>query len=161
VLQRIRAGLKVVVGEGGTTTTTMDESGDAFRYGPMGTEQSPCAAECGCPDSQLCSGASRSTLRIVPERSVAITLRGESPLKYFASPPTVRVRAGARQLAVFRPTRDFTWRVQVPGSVLMESGGTVTIETDKVYLPGQAEGTADARRLGLRVFEVRVEAAAQ
>ncbi len=65
------------------------------------------------------------------------------------------------QLAVFRPTRDFTWRVQVPGSVLMESGGTVTIETDKVYLPGQAEGTADARRLGLRVFEVRVEAAAQ
>ena len=103
----------------------------------------------------------RATLRIVPERSVAITLRGESPLKYFASPPTVRVRAGARQLAVFRPTRDFTWRVQVPGSVLMESGGTVTIETDKVYLPGQAEGTADARRLGLRVFEVRVEAAAQ
>ena len=67
MLQRIRAGLKVVVGEGGTTTTTMDESGDAFRYGPMGTEQSPCAAECGCPDSQLCSGASRSTLRIVPD----------------------------------------------------------------------------------------------
>jgi hypothetical protein len=102
----------------------------------------------------------RATLRIVPERSVAITIRGESPLKYFASPPTVRVRAGARQLAVFRPNRDFTWRLQVPGDVLMQSGGTVTIETDKVYLPGPAEGTADARRLGLRVFEVRVEAAA-
>ena len=103
----------------------------------------------------------RATLRIVPARSVAITLRGESPLKYFTSAPTVKVRAGARQLAVFRPTRDFTWRVLVPGEVLMESAGTVTIETDKVYLPGQAEGTADARRLGLRVFEVRVEPAAQ
>lgn len=100
----------------------------------------------------------RATLRIVSERSVAITIRGESPLKYFASAPTVTVRAGARQLAVFRPNRDFTWRLQVPGDVLTQSGGTVTIETDKVYLPGQAEGTADARRLGLRVFEVRVEA---
>jgi len=50
--------------------------------------------------------------------------------------------------------------LQVPAEVLIQSGGTVTIETDEVYLPGQAEGTADARRLGLRVFEVRVEAAA-
>jgi hypothetical protein len=100
----------------------------------------------------------RATVRIVPARGVAITMRGESPLKYFTDAPTVRVRAGSRQLAVFRPTGDFTWRLQVPESVLSDSDGTVTIETDKVYQPGQAEGTADARRLGLRIFEVRVEA---
>jgi hypothetical protein len=102
----------------------------------------------------------RATLRILPARSVAITVRGESPLKYFTTPPTVRVRAGSQQLAVFRPTSDFSWRLQAPENVLADSEGTVTIETDKVYLPGQAEGTADARRLGLRVFDVRVEPAA-
>jgi len=100
----------------------------------------------------------RATLRILPVRSVGIMVRGESPLKYFSAPPTVRIRAGSRELAVFRPTSDFSWRVQVPEDALAASDGTVTIETDQVYLPGQVEGTADARRLGLRVFEVRVEA---
>ena len=47
----------------------------------------------------------------------------------------------------------------VPAAALEASDGTVTIETDKIYLPGQAEGTADARRLGLRVFDVEIEAA--
>ena len=86
-------------------------------------------------------------------------LRGESPLRYFDAPPTVHVRAGSRELRVFRPDRDFEWTVPVPAAALEASGGTVTIETDKIYLPGQAEGTADARRLGLRVFDVEIEAA--
>jgi hypothetical protein len=102
----------------------------------------------------------RATLRILPVRDVAIHLGGESPLKYFDSPPTVRIRAGARELAVFHPAGDFSWNVNVPADALVASGGRVTIETDKVYLPGQAEGTADARRLGLRIFETRVVPAA-
>jgi hypothetical protein len=102
----------------------------------------------------------RATLRILSGRDVTIRLRGESPLKYFDAPPTVRVRAGAQELRVFRPDRDFEWVVAVPGTALAASGGAVTIETDKVYLPGQAEGTADRRRLGLRVFAVQVEASA-
>ena len=102
----------------------------------------------------------RATLRLLPVRSVVITISGESPLKYFTAPPTVRVRAGSQQIAVYRPTSDFNWRLEVPETALVGSDGTVTIETDKVYLPGQVEGTADARRLGLRVFDVRVEAAA-
>jgi hypothetical protein len=61
-----------------------------------------------------------------------------------------------RELARFRPAGDFTWRVNVPGEALAASDGVITIETDQVYLPGQAEGTADARRLGLRMFEVEV-----
>ena len=64
--------------------------------------------------------------------------------------------AGERQLAIFHPERDFSWSVTVPEDALAASGGLVTIETDKVYLPGQAEGTADARRLGLRIYETRV-----
>jgi hypothetical protein len=96
-------------------------------------------------------------LRILPtDAMVDVTIRGESPVKYVHAVPTVRIRAGSRELAVFKPDRDFTWNVSVPGQVLAASGGVITIETDKVYLPGQAEGTADARRLGLRIFETSV-----
>ena len=99
----------------------------------------------------------RATLRILPPTAaVTIAMRGESPLKYVRTIPTVRIRAGSRELAVFRPTEDFLWNVTVPADALEASGGLVTIETDQVYLPGQAEGTADARRLGLRVFETEV-----
>jgi len=102
----------------------------------------------------------RATLRVLPVRDVVVHLAGESPLKYFDSAPTVRIRAGARELAVFHPTRDFSWNVHVSADALKASGGTVTIETDKVYLPGQAERTADARRLGLRIFQTQVVPAA-
>jgi hypothetical protein len=98
----------------------------------------------------------RATLRILGSGDVTVRLRGESPLKYFASTPTVRIHAGARELAVFHPDRDFTWEVPVPAGVLDASGGIVTIETDNVYLPGQVEGTADRRRLGLRIFDTQV-----
>jgi hypothetical protein len=103
------------------------------------------------------SGA-RATLRIVPARTVVVKLQGESPLRYFDAAPTVRIKAGDREIASYRPAADFSWRVRVPVDALAASGGAVTIETDKLYLPGQAEGTADARRLGLRLFEVSVEA---
>ena len=69
MLQRIRAGWKIILGEGGTNSKTIDDSGDAFRYRPSaeGVEQSPCAAGCGCPDAEWCSGVGRSMLRIVPD----------------------------------------------------------------------------------------------
>jgi len=37
--------------------------------------------------------------------------------------------------------------------------GAIVIETDRVYLPGVAEGTADERHLGLRLYECRVHPA--
>jgi hypothetical protein len=46
--------------------------------------------------------------------------------------------------------------VTVPADALTRSAGTVAIETDRVYLPGPAEGTADDRHLGLRIFDLRV-----
>ena len=97
----------------------------------------------------------RAVLRIAgPPQAVRLTLRGESPLRYLNAPPAVKITAGGSTIAEFHPDADFEWRVTVPADALARSGGAVAIETDRVYLPGPAEGTADARHLGLRVFDV-------
>ena len=99
----------------------------------------------------------RSVLRTQgPPQPVRITIRGESPLRYFDRPPTVKVTAGGETIAQFQPDADFEWSVTVPADALTRSGGAVAIETDRIYLPGQAEGTADERHLGLRIFDLRV-----
>ncbi len=99
----------------------------------------------------------RSLLRVKGAGGpVALSLRGESPLRYVDAPPTVRVTAGGRVIAEFRPDADFEWRVTVPAADVERGGGAIAIETDRVYLPGPAEGTSDERRLGLRVYECRV-----
>jgi hypothetical protein len=71
----------------------------------------------------------------------------------------VRVTAAGREVAAFQPDGDFTWSARVPGEVIAAAGGTIAIETDGVYLPGQAEGTTDERRLGLRLYEIAVHPA--
>ena len=91
-----------------------------------------------------------------PSQPIQLTLRGESPLRYLNAPPTVKVTAGGATIAQFYPDADFEWSVTVPAEALTRSGGAVAIETDHVYLPGQAEGTADTRHLGLRIFDLRV-----
>jgi hypothetical protein len=88
---------------------------------------------------------------------VRLGIRGESPLRYLDVPPTVRVVAGGREVARFRPDADFDWTVTIPADDLMRGSGAIAVETDPVYLPGPAEGTSDARHLGLRVFETRVD----
>jgi hypothetical protein len=101
-----------------------------------------------------------ATLRILPARQVVLHLTAESPMQYFDQPPTVTIRAGSRELSrvdAFPRDQNVTWHVVIPEDALRASDGTVTIETSKIYLPGKAEGTADARKLGLRIFEVRVE----
>lgn len=100
----------------------------------------------------------RSVIRLHgPPAAVAITLRGESPLRYFDAPPTVRVTAGGRVVAEFRPDDDFEWRTTVSAADVQRSEGAIAIETDRVYLPGAVEGTADERHLGLRLYECRVD----
>jgi hypothetical protein len=102
----------------------------------------------------------RSLLRIKGATgAVRITLRGESPLRYFDAPPTVRVTAAGKVIAQFRPDADFDWTVMVPADEVARAAGTIAIDTDPVYLPGPAEGTADERHLGLRVYELRVHPA--
>jgi hypothetical protein len=101
----------------------------------------------------------RSVLRVAPHRSIQIRMRGESPLKYMAEAPRVRVTAAGREIAALQPDRDFTWNVGVPADAVAAAGGAIAIEVDRVYLPGPAEGTADERRLGLRLFEIVVNPA--
>jgi hypothetical protein len=98
----------------------------------------------------------RSILRLSPPQDVVIRLRGESPLKYFDEVPTVRIRAGDRIVGELRPDTDFEWSVNVPADAVRSADGAIAIETDRIYLPGQVEGTADSRQLGLRLFEIAV-----
>jgi hypothetical protein len=98
----------------------------------------------------------RSMIRVAPAAAVTLTFRGESPLKYVDRVPTVRVTAGDRTVAQLSPADDFVWTVTVPRETVEAARGAIALETDRVYLPGPAEGTRDTRRLGLRLFEVRV-----
>ncbi|MBI2185741.1 MAG: hypothetical protein HYU37_01315, partial [Acidobacteria bacterium] len=98
----------------------------------------------------------RSVVRVKgASGDVGLTMRGESPLRYVDVPPTVRVTAAGRVIAQFKPDRDFEWDVRVPFADVARADGAIAIETDRVYLPGPAEGTADARHLGLRVYDFR------
>ena len=99
----------------------------------------------------------RSTLRVTgPPRSIRITLTIESPLRYFDEPPLVRAHAGDRELAATTLAEGRDWSFDVPADALIASGGTVSIETDKTFVPADRASAADQRRLGLRVFAIRV-----
>ena len=99
----------------------------------------------------------RSVLRMNgPAQPVTLEIAGESPLRYFDRSPTVKITAGDVTLAQFQPDTDFEWRVAVPAEAMLNSGGAIAIEIDRVYLPGKVEGTADDRHLGLRIFDLRV-----
>ncbi len=98
----------------------------------------------------------RASLRIAGPRPVRITLTIESPLRYFPEPPLVRARAGERELAVSSIASAREWTFDVPADALAASGGVVTIETDKTFTPAERGSAPDQRRLGLRVFSIRV-----
>ncbi|MEP6782428.1 MAG: hypothetical protein ABI983_02095, partial [Acidobacteriota bacterium] len=99
----------------------------------------------------------RATLRIAgPPRTVRITVAIESPLRYFDEAPVVHVRAGQREIAVLTIAETRDWTFDVPGDALTASNGEVTIETNKTFVPAERGAAADRRRLGLRVFAIRV-----
>jgi hypothetical protein len=98
----------------------------------------------------------RSVIRVLPPQGVRLHLRGESPLKYFDQPPTVRVTAGERIVAERRPDDDFEWTIAISDVDARASDGRIAVETSPVYLPGRAEGTSDERQLGLRLFDIDV-----
>jgi hypothetical protein len=99
----------------------------------------------------------RSTLRIAgAPRDVRITMTIESPLRYFDTAPLVRASAGSRELAVTAIGHSLDWSFDVPADALAASGGAVTIETNRTFVPADADGGADRRRLGLRIFAIRV-----
>lgn len=83
---------------------------------------------------------------------VRVTLRAESPARYFTTPVTVSVVAGGRVLATLQPADDFTLTAIVPAEALAVDG-SVTITSSQVFSP-----PGDPRQLGLRVLDCRVEA---
>lgn len=99
----------------------------------------------------------RATLRIIgPPRAVRITITVESPLRYFDEAPLVRAKAGNKELAVSTIGQARDWMFDVPAEALADSDGSVTIETDKTFVPAERGNAADHRRLGLRVFAISV-----
>ena len=101
----------------------------------------------------------RATLRIAgPPVPVRVTLSVESPVTYYGEPATVRMRAGAREIAVLTVGNSQDLTFDVPADALAAAGGLLTIETDKTFVPAERDGSADYRRLGLRVFGVAVSA---
>ena len=99
----------------------------------------------------------RATLRIAgPPRAVRITMTVDSPLTYFDAPATVRARAGERELAVSTLSAAGDWSFTVPAEALAASGGAITLETDKTFVPAERGNGSDRRRLGVRVFAIHV-----
>jgi hypothetical protein len=88
-----------------------------------------------------------------------LTLKGETPLKYFDAPPTIRVTSAGQLLKEFRPDADFEVTIDVAPTVWRDGAASIAIESSRVYLPGIVEGTADARHLGLRLFDARINTA--
>jgi hypothetical protein len=103
----------------------------------------------------------RAQLQVQPAQPFTLRLKGESPMRYVKEPPHVRITAGARTLAELSPSDDFEWRVPISARDITDGGGAVAIETDRVYVPGAVEGSADTRRLGLRLFEIDVQPGAR
>jgi hypothetical protein len=101
----------------------------------------------------------RSVLQVRgPEAPLRVRLRGESPLKYFDDVPTVTLAAGARVVGRIQPASDFEFDVTVPADAVRAAGGDLVLETSRAFVPADG-GSADMRRLGLRIFDVRVERA--
>ncbi len=89
-------------------------------------------------------------------RDVTIELRGESPLRYFDDAPVLRVSVGGKVLSETRPAADFTVQVSVPAAALAAAQGRVVLTSDKFFIPGERQGSADQRHLALRIYSVSV-----
>jgi hypothetical protein len=102
----------------------------------------------------------RSVLRVRPlTHDVRVRIRGESPLRYFDAPPLVTLSAGGRQFGRLQPSSDFELDVIVPADAVQAAGGDLLLETTRSFVPAVTEGSTDMRRLGLRIFDARVERA--
>jgi hypothetical protein len=89
---------------------------------------------------------------------VTLVLEGESPLTYFDVPSTLEVWSGEARLARVELAADFTVRLGVLASRLQAGGGTLRLTTSQTFAPAERGGSADRRRLGLRLFTVALQA---
>lgn len=92
-------------------------------------------------------------------QDLELVIRGESPLRYFRTPPEVIVRAGIVRLATFRPDADFEWVVPIPSAALAKNGGRITLESEHWFIPNEVTGNGDRRRLALRIYSAEIRVA--
>ncbi|MEZ5286615.1 MAG: hypothetical protein R2712_17765 [Vicinamibacterales bacterium] len=64
--------------------------------------------------------------------------------------------AGDSEIARATMGSDGVWSFEVPREALAASGGRITIATSQTFSPAERGGPPDQRRLGLRIFEIRV-----
>jgi hypothetical protein len=99
----------------------------------------------------------RSTLWVRPLGSdVVLTISGESPMRYFDSPPAVVVSIAGREVRRLVPTADFTESIPLPAALLAANDGRVTIESNRWFVPAERGESVDRRHLALRIYGVSV-----
>jgi hypothetical protein len=102
----------------------------------------------------------RAVLEVrAPATDVRVRIRGESPLEYFDAAPVVTLSAAGRAFGRIEPAADFELEVTVPAAAVREARGAIVLETSRSFVPAHDGGSTDTRRLGLRIFDVRVESA--
>jgi hypothetical protein len=99
----------------------------------------------------------RAAVRIVNAVTpVELRLHVESPLRNFDGPSTVKLSAGGHLFAELALSDTAIVEARVPPDALRAGGGLVFLETNQTFVPAERGGSADQRRLGLRVFGVSV-----
>lgn len=86
-----------------------------------------------------------------------VSLVAESPRRYFDAPVAVTARVGGRVVAETTLGATGEWGFEVAADALHDGDGTITLEAAQTFVPAERDGGADRRRLGLRVFTLRVE----
>jgi hypothetical protein len=69
----------------------------------------------------------------------------------------VTVAIGERDVATFTPSSDFAETIVLPAGLLASAGGQVRVTSDQHFVPADRDGSADRRRLALRIFRIAVE----
>ena len=100
----------------------------------------------------------RAVLRIVgAATALRVTLRFEPPVRYFEAASDVIVSAGAMEVAKASVSNGNTLTFDVPFDAIVANDGRIVITTTNTFVPAERGGAPDRRRLGLRVFELRVD----
>jgi hypothetical protein len=100
----------------------------------------------------------RSVIRLVDAATpLRLTLRFEPPARYFAAASDVSATAGSIKIGTWPVSNEDRLTFDVPLDAIVASDGHIVIETTQTFVPGERDGGPDRRRLGLRVFEMRVE----
>lgn len=100
----------------------------------------------------------RATLRIHHGgRNLRLRITGHAPAAWLGGPTNITVRAGDMVFRRVTVSQDFELRARVSTEALDRSGGLLTIESDRTFVPDAVLRNGDRRTLALRVADLRIE----